>query len=463
MKILIAMQTTIIQCQQCGARLRIPSDKHIVFTCPYCNHTTAAFYGTLVQKSQPTEQTSHKESGRRKGLLKRRLWITATMLLLITAGFFGYRWYDDHRDYTKFKQSNLIRDYYAYLKDHPRGFYKEAAQALRDDLWKKMIARYDSVSSVSSRDSTSVAFFRLMLDYMNRTDKVDIYIRFDSTIAVADFDGFDQQQEAFCRNYYSYQYDHLNRYEPPAVSNTAAIHKGFTSGKLDSLQSIIFTGLTRAFTALFGEDFIHLEPFSEGKADSRDVVIHINYNIHNADIKEGEITFPLIIPYVMDGTFVLNVPCISIDFSKSSIVVPEGKKSLCFGSVHHIDNKTYRVDPDEVLADAYGQFTRSCFRNFTNSFVIQFGLYDLEHFDAQAKRILRDLAVNHPCSSWGQQLLNEQGIPDEEQVSEIIEQLRNDYSIFINPDSLASDSALLFRAINREEQPYEETSAYESY
>jgi hypothetical protein len=388
--------------------------------------------------------------------------MAVTVLLIVVAGFFGYRWYDDHRDFSKFKQSNLIRDYYAYLNDHPRGFYINAARSLRDDLWSRMMVRYDSVSKISSRDAASVAFFRSMLDYMNKNDKVDIYLRFDSTITIADFKGFERQYESYCRDYYSCQYGSLSLYESPSIDNTAGITRGFTSGKLDSLQSIISSGLTRAFAMLFGEDFIHLEPFSDGQSDSGEVIISINYNIRNANINENDISFPLVIPYVLDGEFVLNVPCISIDFSKSSIVIPEGKTSLCFGGVHNIDNKTYRVDPNEVLSDAYGQFTRSCFRNFTNSFVMQFGLYDYGRFDEHARNIMSSLAVNYPNSSWGQQLLNEDGIADKDLVAEVVEQLRCEYSLFTNPDSLASDSTMLFRAVYMEVlQQEEEMSLYE--
>lgn len=436
------MDKQIIFCRECGNQLRIPSDKHIRFTCPFCKKEYQAINGMLINSTTNIKT----DDAMNKNKKKRNIWILATIIVVIALIVFGIRFRNDYRDYHKFLSSENIRDYYAYKNEHRWGVYKKEAADLKNKIWDKMIVHYDSIAGTGDRDKKAVDFFKTVLHFMKENDVNDIYVKFDSTTVLTNFSDFPDSIKSICLSFYSSEYSDIKYYSPPDDSNTINIREHFSSGKLEQLQEIVYDGLTTTFSTVFGSDFISVKPMEKDNPEAK-VIITIKYLISDAYRKGYETEIPRILPYVENNIFFCNVPGVSIDFKGSKIDIPASNKTYKFGSKQDFEHKVFNV---RDIEDAYGQLTHSCFKSFVNNFSTQFGLFNFEKFDKQALSIVYNiLSQNGVFDDPEIQKSNTPHEEKEKKAASILEKVRNSWELFMDPQLIKEDSAVLASKISR--------------
>jgi|GEM_PF-3854261 len=432
------MEKQIVTCLGCRAQLRIPSDKHIRFECPHCKKEYYAINGMLINKPGDDEmKKQNPEKMKTKKTVKTFAAIAAVVVIVV----FSIRFWHDYRDYQIFDKSKDIKDYYSYKENHPHGLYMAKAGLLKNNIWDKMIARYDSISSTGERDEKSADFFRTMLYFMKENDVNNIYVKFDSTTVLTNFCDYPDSIKSECLKCYSRTYPHIYDYSPPNDSNTINIREHFTSGKLEQLQEIIFEGLTITFQTVFGSDFISLKSIEKENADAK-VIIEIKYLISDAYRKGYESMVPRILPYAINNVFQNNVPGVSIEFKGSKISIPSSKKSYEFGSKEDFEHKVFEV---EDIYDAYGQLTRSCFKSFVEKFSTQFGLFNYDKFNKKASVMVYNMFLQYGLIKEPSLQTNSKNAMAEKEniAAKKLEEVRNSRNLFVDPQKLEEDSLAL--------------------
>jgi hypothetical protein len=418
-----------VTCKKCGSTISIPEGMNVKFTCPYCGFEHYSVNGMIIAAPAGNMDVRKQKS-------KKRRWVFLIVVLaIILIIIFGNRLRIDYRDYNTFVETNKIKNYYAYIENHPHGLFKGKAVKLKDELWTKLIAKYDSLSKSSDRNNVAVSFFHDMLNYMKDSDVADIYVKFDSTITVSDYKDFPDSVKKMTQLFYSGKYQGIHGYETPDDQNTVSVKENFTIGKITDLQNIVFDGLKETFFYVFGDDFFSIKA-SQGDTKKEKVLTTIHYSILNAYIEIRELKVLEIIPYSRDRYFIKNVPGIDVDFAKSRMDIPEQNKFLVFGSTYQSDAKTYTV---EDIQDAYGQLTRSCFRNFVHFYSKEFGLFDYAKFDKKVDKVVFNILVHEKIiDTAGYVIKGENDI--HMIVQDWVEKSRNNKNWFNDPGTLSKDS-----------------------
>lgn len=257
-----------------------------------------------------------------------------------------------------------------FLNEYKESKYYSKAIAMKDNLWKSEIEKYEqSIKNNQNADTKSIQFFIGLLTYMKNNNESNIKVKFTQDVALNDWKDYSNDIRERLDEFYE---ENGNGKVTPKV---VEVKSNFSTSSLENYESNTISAIQTNFNTIFSKDFVNVVSSNNQKDEKKEnqaLVINIRYQIKNAMMKYPDQKYPSVWTYTVNGKFISYVLAIDMYFD-FQFKIPNSSEQF---SYQEDANPGDNISGIENITDGYKQMTRISFDKFAKNISNKFGFED---------------------------------------------------------------------------------------